>query len=40
MANNLLIIIVDIGAELKTSLVEEYTNERKLTDSEIYRKIR
>ncbi|KAJ6112292.1 hypothetical protein N7523_002114 [Penicillium sp. IBT 18751x] len=30
----------DIGAELKTSLVEEYANERKPTDGEIYRKIR
>ncbi|OQE71137.1 hypothetical protein PENNAL_c0111G05900 [Penicillium nalgiovense] len=30
----------DIGAELRTSLVEEYANERKPTDGEIYRKIR
>ncbi|CAG7925989.1 unnamed protein product [Penicillium olsonii] len=30
----------DIGAQLRTSLVEEYANERKPTDGEIYRKIR
>ncbi|KAJ6018563.1 hypothetical protein N7522_002027 [Penicillium canescens] len=30
----------DIGAELRASLVEEYANERKPTDGEIYRKIR
>ncbi|CAG8947720.1 unnamed protein product [Penicillium salamii] len=30
----------DIGAKLRTSLVEEYANERKPTDGEIYRKIR
>ena len=40
MANHMLIVMVDIGAELRTSLVEEYTNERKPTDGEIYRKIR
>lgn len=32
--------VLDIGVELKTSLVEEYANERKPTDGEIYRKIR
>lgn len=36
----MLIIIVDIGIKLRTSLVEEYTNERKPTDSKIYYKIR
>lgn len=30
----------DIGEELRTSLVEEYANEKKPTDGEIYRKIR
>ncbi|PYH67142.1 uncharacterized protein BO88DRAFT_489456 [Aspergillus vadensis CBS 113365] len=30
----------DIGEELKTSLVEEYANQKKPTDGEIYRKIR
>jgi hypothetical protein len=40
MANDVLTIMADIGAELRTSLVEEYANERKPTDGEIYRKIR
>ncbi|KAJ5589606.1 hypothetical protein N7537_012284 [Penicillium hordei] len=40
MANYVLTIMVDIGVELRTSLVEEYANERKPTDGEIYRKIR
>lgn len=31
---------LDIGEELKTSLVEEYANQKKPTDGEIYRKIR
>ncbi|KAA8652086.1 DUF3723 domain-containing protein [Aspergillus tanneri] len=30
----------DIGEELRTSLVEEYANQKKPTDGEIYRKIR
>ena len=33
-------INVDIGEELRTSLVEEYANQKKPTDGEIYRKIR
>lgn len=40
MANHMLTIMVDIGAELRTSLVEEYANKRKPTDGKIYRKIR
>lgn len=40
MANHVLTIMVDIGAELRTSLVEKYANERKPTDGEIYRKMR
>lgn len=35
-----LTINVDIGEELRTSLVEEYANQKKPTDGEIYRKIR
>jgi len=35
-----LTIKVDIGNELRTSLVEEYANQKKPTDGEIYRKIR
>lgn len=34
-----LIINVDIGEELRTSLVEEYANQKKPTDGEIYHKI-
>ncbi|KAH6670148.1 hypothetical protein B0J14DRAFT_112537 [Halenospora varia] len=30
----------DLGADLKTCLIEEYSNEEKPTDGEIYRKIR
>jgi hypothetical protein len=32
--------LVGIGEDLKTSLVEEYSNEKRSTDGEIYRKIR
>jgi Protein of unknown function (DUF3723) len=32
--------ILDISPELRTALVEEYTNERQPSDGEIYRKIR
>lgn len=39
-ADSLLMIMADIGTALKSSLVEEYANERKPTDGEIYRKIR
>lgn len=35
-----LIIRTDLGEGLKTSLVEEYANQKKPTDGEIYRKIR
>lgn len=35
-----LTIDADIGEELRTSLVEEYANQKKPTDGEIYRKIR
>lgn len=35
-----LTIDVDIGGELRSSLVEEYANQKKPTDGEIYRKIR
>ncbi|KAL4899385.1 hypothetical protein BDW74DRAFT_171560 [Aspergillus multicolor] len=34
------IYLSDMSAELKTSLVEEYSNEKPPTDGEIYRKIR
>lgn len=32
--------MVDIGDDLKTSLIEEYANEKPPSDGEIYRKIR
>jgi hypothetical protein len=35
-----LTVDVDIGEELRTSLLEEYANQKKPTDGEIYRKIR
>lgn len=35
-----LTINVDIGEELRTSLIEEYANQKKPTDGQIYRKIR
>lgn len=35
-----LTVKIDIGEELKTSLLEEYANQKKPTDGEIYRKIR
>lgn len=35
-----LTINIDIGEELRTSLLEEYSNQKKPTDGEIYRKIR
>ncbi|KAJ5185556.1 hypothetical protein N7472_010396 [Penicillium cf. griseofulvum] len=37
---SILTINEDIGKELRASLVEEYTNQKKPTDREIYRKIR
>lgn len=37
---SLLILNIDIGDDLRTSLVEEYANQKKPTDGEIYRKIR
>ncbi|KAJ5158894.1 uncharacterized protein N7500_008545, partial [Penicillium coprophilum] len=37
---SILTINKDIGEELRASLVEEYTNQKKPTDREIYRKIR
>lgn len=36
----ILTIHLDIDEELQSALVEEYSNERKPTDGEIYRKIR
>ena len=35
-----LTVRVDIGEELRTSLVEEYANQKKPTDGDIYRKVR
>jgi hypothetical protein len=35
-----LTVYVDIGEELRTSLLEEYANQKKPTDGDIYRKIR
>ena len=32
--------MIDISNDLKTSLIEEYSNEKQPTDGEIYRKIR
>lgn len=32
--------MVDISKDLKTSLIEEYSNEKPPTDGEIYRKVR
>lgn len=33
-------LLIDISKDLRTSLIEEYSNEKKPTDGEIYRKIR
>lgn len=32
--------MTDISKDLRTSLIEEYSNEKKSTDGEIYRKVR
>ena len=37
---NLTLALLDIGQELRTTLIEEYSNERTPGDGEIYRKLR